>query len=156
MASAMLTTTPSGRSIIPFPIARRQSVNDGSRFAPRSERGSGRLTLIRPIHSGRAGSHRSTSGLTSGTSVPRFRLMAIGSRQDIMHNIKTLHMLGYAEAFSWSSLQPVPGSHEMMSILTLRSKASTAKRVSQSHTSQRIRRNWAASTASDANPESGR
>ncbi len=66
---------------------------------------------------GRNGSNSTDSNSCSNQI---FRLIAIGSRQTIIDNIKTLHCLGYAEVIGWSPLQRGFGDNEFMSILTLR------------------------------------
>jgi hypothetical protein len=47
------------------------------------------------------------------------RLLAIGSRQAVLHAIHRLHRLKFAEAGDWSPLLPGPNPGEVMSILTL-------------------------------------
>jgi hypothetical protein len=59
------------------------------------------------------------SGLeNSSDNGDRLRLLAIGTRKGVTETIHTLHVLGYAEAGSWSPVLPVPNSTEVMSILT--------------------------------------
>jgi hypothetical protein len=82
------------------------------------ERGSGRLGLVEPIDSSRKASTKVTK-IQSEKNVP-FRLIAIGSRESIMENIKTLHHLGYAEPIQWSNLQRGGKPGEFISILTVR------------------------------------
>ncbi|MGA7932550.1 MAG: hypothetical protein WCA35_03130 [Kovacikia sp.] len=47
------------------------------------------------------------------------RLLAIGSRQEVMSVIYKLHKLNFAEVGAWSPLLPGPNPGEVMSILTL-------------------------------------
>lgn len=84
----------------------------------KSEREPGRFTVVRPIEP------------TATPSIPPkeqpqqqrvpFRLIAIGSREAVVNNIKTLHCLGYAKAFAWTRIQRGPNLGEYMSILTIR------------------------------------
>lgn len=73
--------------------------------------------LQSPESHGRNGSDSTDSNSCSNQI---FRLIAMGSRQTIIDNIKTLHCLGYAEVIAWSPLQRGFGENEFMSILTLR------------------------------------
>jgi len=52
------------------------------------------------------------------------RLLAIGSRQEIIAVIHKLHKLNFAEVGAWSPLLPGPNPGEAMSILTLNFAAS--------------------------------
>jgi len=93
----------------------------GAREAERledDERGSGRLALVTSPGSRRK-SNAKVTDINSVTTLP-FRMIAIGSRQAIMDNIKALHHLGYAEAIEWSKLQPGGKPGTFISILTIR------------------------------------
>jgi hypothetical protein len=48
----------------------------------------------------------------------KFQALLMGSSQDILEAIHTLHPLGYAEVGAWSPILPVPNSRKRMSILT--------------------------------------
>jgi hypothetical protein len=48
----------------------------------------------------------------------KFRVVLIGSSDDILEAIHALHARGYAEVGVWSPLVPMPNSTHMVSILT--------------------------------------
>ena len=48
------------------------------------------------------------------------RLIAVGSPENILITIQSLHRLGYAEPNDWSRLMPTGRPGEMMAILTKR------------------------------------
>jgi hypothetical protein len=48
----------------------------------------------------------------------KFQIMLMGSRDDILEAIRTLHRLNYAEAGGWSPVVPVLNSTQMVSVLT--------------------------------------
>jgi hypothetical protein len=48
----------------------------------------------------------------------KFRVVLIGSSNDILEAIHALHALSYAEVGVWSPLVPMPNSTQMVSILT--------------------------------------
>ncbi|MBD2461497.1 hypothetical protein H6G89_10595 [Oscillatoria sp. FACHB-1407] len=81
------------------------------------DRGSGRIQLVKPF----AESQPCASKGKPPTENNSLRLIAIGSRQTLINNMKMLHMLRYAEIGNWSKLQRGPNPGEFMSVLTLRS-----------------------------------
>jgi hypothetical protein len=48
----------------------------------------------------------------------KFRVVLIGSSDDILEAIHALHARGYADVGVWSPLVPMPNSTQMVSILT--------------------------------------
>lgn len=82
------------------------------------ERGSGRLSPVKPVASRRKSPSQSARSQVA-KSAP-FRLIAFGSRDYIMEQIKTLYHLGYAEPTQWSKLQHSGRPGEFLSILTVR------------------------------------
>jgi hypothetical protein len=96
----------------------KQSTGSGRSGGGSEERGSGRLSLVEPGEAPRK-TPAKTAKVQPTKSVP-FRLIAIGSRESIMENIKILHHLGYAETIQWSNLQRGGKPGEFISILTVR------------------------------------
>lgn len=81
------------------------------------DRGSGRVRLIKPFAASKSRRTKAKQPVENHS----LRLIAIGSRQTIINNMKMLHMLKYAEIGDWSKLQRGPNPGEFMSVLTLRS-----------------------------------
>lgn len=104
----------------------RSKVAAPTPFDSLSGRGSGRVV---PMES-RASADDATSPAVSGKIRP-LRLICIGSREDLVSNIKVLHLLRYANAADWSKLQPGPNPGEFMSVVTLRPFELTSKRNSR-------------------------
>lgn len=136
---ASLTTTVQSPSISPRPVASVIQFSDAQRrklalqfdgedkvppfeeMAEDSERGSGRLTSLPSAKDAKV------TQLSQQETSPRLplRLIAIGSQEDVVNMIKTLHHLNYAEAMSWSRLQRGPNPGEVMSVLTVGSMKPT-------------------------------
>ncbi|MDX2212756.1 MAG: hypothetical protein SFY66_05645 [Oculatellaceae cyanobacterium bins.114] len=81
------------------------------------DRGSGRVQLAQPIPLSKSCRSKIKQPMDNNS----LRLIAIGSRQTLINNMKMLHMLNYAEIGAWSKLQRGPNPGEFMSVLTLRS-----------------------------------
>jgi hypothetical protein len=101
-------------------------INQGiqAHMAPSSDddssgRGSGRLQLVKPLASTANHSRRSKNKPPSDAG--SVKLIAIGSRQALLNNMKTLHTLRYADIGDWSKLQRGPNPGEFMAVLTVRS-----------------------------------
>jgi hypothetical protein len=81
------------------------------------DRGSGRFQLMKSLPAPR----QQHSQVKQPTDHSSLRLIAIGSRQTLINNMKMLHLLRYADMGDWSKLQRGPNPGEFMSVLTLRS-----------------------------------
>jgi hypothetical protein len=91
-------------------------------LAPAEEdRGSGRLQLLKPFAANSTDRIKDRSQAQQPTEPSSLRLIAIGSRQTLINNMKMLHLLRYADIGDWSKLQRGPNPGEFMSVLTLRS-----------------------------------
>ncbi|MEM9213853.1 MAG: hypothetical protein AAGD25_05855 [Cyanobacteria bacterium P01_F01_bin.150] len=58
------------------------------------------------------------SGAPPSPSYESVRLMLFGSTQAVLHTIKLLHKLNYAEPNDWSKSIPTERPREVMSVLT--------------------------------------
>lgn len=81
------------------------------------DRGSGRVQFMKAFEGTKSNRSKNKQSVDNHS----LRLIAIGSRQTLINNMKMLHMLRYADIGDWSKLQRGPNPGEFMSVLTLRS-----------------------------------